>query len=435
MKRPGGLLPVIVLAGLAFAAYVPSLSGDFLLDDRVYLLENPNAGPAGSWLAPFTSGSALVASPDLAGQRYRPLTALAYKALFAVSGRNPFGFHLASLSVHALNAVLVFLLAEALLGAGPAPWAAALLFCLHPAQPESVSYIANLSSLLAAAFMLGALLLHERGKALPALACFAAALLCRESAAALPLWAAAWDRLRGRPVLRGLAPYAAVFAAYFVLRAAILGGVSQYRPWGGSWGSHAVYAVHGLFEDLKIAFWPAGLRISYSFAPAPAAAAAKAAALLALAAAALELLRRRSPFGLGLCLALAALAPVANLLPMESLAAVGYLYAPLAGLFAAAFAARLRPGALAVLAAGAVALSGFCIERQLDWAGGFQLDLAAYAAAPEDPSTGLNLASHYFNWRMFGRAAALAEPASSPTAPEHLRAPARRLAELISTAR
>lgn len=432
-------LRLFLLAALAFAAYAPSLSGDFLLDDRLYVLENPNIGPSGSWLAPFTSGSALVAAPDLSGQRYRPLTALYYKGLYAAWGRNPFGYHLAALLVHALDTALVLLLAEALLGAGAAPWAAAL-FCLHPAQAESVSYIANASSLLAAAFMLGGLLLHERARRGAALACFAAALLCRESAVALPLWLAAWDWMRRRLDLRALAPYAAVFAAYFVLRACVLGGVSQYHPWGGTWGGHYLYAAQGVFEDVRMAFWPTGLRISYSFPWAPGAAAAKALFLLGLGAGALALLKKRSPAGLGLCFFLAALAPASNIFPMESLAAVGYLYAPLVGLgLAAAWATALPPadprGLRAVLAACALTLGAFCAERQLDWQDGFGLDLAAYAAAPEDPSTGLNLASHYFNWRMLERAEALAGPAASETAPAHLRAPARRFLGLAASVR
>lgn len=439
MERSRGFLPLFLLASLAFAAYAPSLSGDFLLDDRPYVLENPNIGPSGSWLAPFTSGAALVAAPDLSRQRYRPLTALYYKGLYAAFGRNPFGYHLAAHLLHALNTVFVFLLAEALLGAGAALWAAAL-FCLHPAQAESVSYIANASSLLATAFMLAGLLLHERARRGAALACFAAALLCRESAAALPLWLAAWDWMRRRLELRTLAPYAAVFAAYFALRAGVLGGVSQYRPWGGGWGAHGLYAAQGLFEDVRMAFWPTGLRISYSFPWAPGAAAAQALALVLLGAGALALLRRRSGAGLGLCLFLAALAPASNIFPMESLAAVGYLYAPLAGLgLAAAGAAALLPvdprGPRAVLAACALTLAAFSIDRQGDWQDGFALDLAGYAAAPEDPSTGLNLASHYFNWRMLDRAQALALPAASETAPAHLRAPARELLGLIASLR
>jgi hypothetical protein len=85
--------------------------------------------------------------------RYQPLTWLSWAAIYEVSGRNPFGYHLASLVAHGLNAVLVFLLVgrlmQAALGQGSPvsqAWlrlvagAAAALWAVHPLRVELVAW-------------------------------------------------------------------------------------------------------------------------------------------------------------------------------------------------------------------------------------------------------------------------------------------------------
>lgn len=85
--------------------------------------------------------------------RYQPLTWLSWAAICQVSGRDPLGYHLASLVAHGLNSVLVFLLVRCLVRAGLGrdslgqeksvrliAGAAAALWALHPLRVETVAW-------------------------------------------------------------------------------------------------------------------------------------------------------------------------------------------------------------------------------------------------------------------------------------------------------
>jgi len=85
----------------------------------------------------------------------RPLSVLSYALDHAVHGTEVWGYHLVNLVVHALNAILVVLLAARL---GAAPLAAGLAFALHPLATACTSQIFGRNYSLATLFALGALL-------------------------------------------------------------------------------------------------------------------------------------------------------------------------------------------------------------------------------------------------------------------------------------
>src|SRR5689334_7693713 len=101
------LLPVLIAAA-TIAAFLPSLGGEFLnWDDDTNFLNNPHyrgLGPDNlKWM--FT---------DYSGH-YMPITWLTLGLDYALSGMNPVRYHAADLILHALNAVLCFLVLQALL--------------------------------------------------------------------------------------------------------------------------------------------------------------------------------------------------------------------------------------------------------------------------------------------------------------------------------
>jgi tetratricopeptide (TPR) repeat protein len=153
--------------GLAAAtAFLPALEGEFLeWDDRTNLVDNTGYRGLGwrelRWM--WTS--------TLMGQ-WIPVTWATLALDYLVWGLNPAGFHLTNLLLHAVNAVLVWLLARqvlalALLGlAGQRPaleagaTLAALLFALHPLRVESVAWITERRDVLSGLFYLAAVLLY-----------------------------------------------------------------------------------------------------------------------------------------------------------------------------------------------------------------------------------------------------------------------------------
>ena len=159
----------LAVAGLAFAAYLPSLAGVFHFDDYNVIVNYPTVH---SW-------SALA---ERWGGGVRPLLKASYTLNWTLGG----GFSLFNIAVHALNAVLLFLVGSVLFRDRRAALIAALLFALHPAATEAVTYISGRSSSLMAAFYLGAMLAYFHGHRFLSALLFVFAVATRETAVTLP---------------------------------------------------------------------------------------------------------------------------------------------------------------------------------------------------------------------------------------------------------
>ena len=143
----------------ALVAYSTSLLGAFVVDDWVFLSDNPKLHP-GRFAEFFTNGfwefSTLGTEDDAL---YRPLflTTLAVnKTLWGV--RSP-GYHAFALALHLANTFLVIHLAQRLTGrTGPGVRAASavagLVFAVHPVAAEAVSWISAASYLQATTLLL-----------------------------------------------------------------------------------------------------------------------------------------------------------------------------------------------------------------------------------------------------------------------------------------
>jgi len=216
-----GLALVVTLA-----CYWRSLWFPFISDDYVIVARSLRGEMLGRLL---TQGDAGVA--------FRPLT----RFLFALQGRSgsadPFWWHSVGMIFHLANCALVFLLARRFVAPGVAVFAAAI-FGLHATHPEAVSWMNSRSDVLAAFFLLSALLVFLEhwtrphwSRRLAALLLVALAVLNKESAYAfVPLaWllVAAKDK-PGWKGIRVLLPFAALEGALFAYRWWVLGGVGGY---------------------------------------------------------------------------------------------------------------------------------------------------------------------------------------------------------------
>ncbi len=194
---------------LVFSLYWPSLAYPFQFDDQLFLRDDN---------VRLTRWSAFLWPPTP-----RVLTWLSFTAQFAIWGEDPAPLRLLNILLHVANSVLVLLLVFKLQNLFPiprsdelwrAPLVAGLLFALHPLQTESVVYIYQRSTLLAAFFSLLALLLWSHRSvagrrllfSLGSLICFILAALAKEHALVLPIVLWAYDfyrsgRLRPEPIL------------------------------------------------------------------------------------------------------------------------------------------------------------------------------------------------------------------------------------------
>jgi tetratricopeptide (TPR) repeat protein len=162
--------PALAVAAIAAIAYLPSLAGVFHFDDYNVIVHYPTVH---SWEALF----------DRAGGGVRPLLKASYTLNWTLGG----GFNLLNIAFHAMNAALLFLIGHLLFRDRRAALIAALLFALHPAATEAVTYISGRSSSLMALFYLGALLAYLRGAHWSISASlFVLAVATRETAVTLP---------------------------------------------------------------------------------------------------------------------------------------------------------------------------------------------------------------------------------------------------------
>jgi hypothetical protein len=158
---------------------------------------------------------------------YVPLTYTAWWLLATIAGvknadgsvgLNPWIFHGANLLAHIISSLIVLRLLRRLLRdrSGWAACAGALLFAVHPVQVETVAWVSGLKDLLCGMFSLLAVYQYvsadRRPNHIAALLFFAAAILSKPTAVALPLILATIDLLLlnrpARDVLKSIIPFA-----------------------------------------------------------------------------------------------------------------------------------------------------------------------------------------------------------------------------------
>lgn len=163
-SRIGLLAALIVLVGqLVMFAHWPSLSAQALMfDDEQYLTENYLVqNPSWASARRFLSE---VSKPSTVRGYYQPLTMISLMTDCALGGRNDNlrQFHRTSLALHLMNTGLLIVLLYLLFGQA---WVAAvvgLLFGLHPLTAETIGWVGERKTLLAAFFALWSLILYVR---------------------------------------------------------------------------------------------------------------------------------------------------------------------------------------------------------------------------------------------------------------------------------
>ena len=166
-RTPGfTLLAAGMLALLTLAAYAPALHGPFLFDDASAILENPTIRQ----LWPIDGALHPPPNSTVSG---RPLLNLSFALSHALSGLDPFGYHVFNLAVHVLAGLLLFgLVRQTLLAplqrerferwALPVSVTVAAVWLLHPVQTASVAYISQRSEVMMGFFLLLALYAYAR---------------------------------------------------------------------------------------------------------------------------------------------------------------------------------------------------------------------------------------------------------------------------------
>jgi tetratricopeptide (TPR) repeat protein len=343
-------LPALVLLAV-MAAYANSFLGAFQFDDFNVIVDNPGVHSLAAWWRGL-------------GEGIRPLLKLTYALNWQVAP-TALGFHAVNLLIHLVNTGLVYALAQRLAAgdAGalrsppgePIPGSrlaatAALLFALHPAGTEAVTYLSGRSASLMATFYLGSILgyVWSASAAAPAPrrwlspALFAFALATKEAAVSLPFVLLAWEASRAavpdwHAIARRLAPQMAVLLA--------AAGLFALHPLYGhrlAPDLHAPALHRHLLTEISavsylqgrlVGFYPPNidpdLRVVHEWSGLLA---LQALLQVGLLAAGLRALRRRPWLGFGILWFYLVLAPTNSLLPRPDLANDRHLYLATVGL-------------------------------------------------------------------------------------------------------
>jgi protein O-mannosyl-transferase len=147
-----GLLILVTLA-----LYWPVTGHDFVnLDDPEYVTANSHVQGGLTWESVKWACSNTVCC------NWHPLTVWSHMLDCQLFGLKPWGHHLTSALLHALNTALVFALLQLMTGATWRSLVVAALFALHPLRVESVAWVAERKDLLSGFFGLLSLIAYAR---------------------------------------------------------------------------------------------------------------------------------------------------------------------------------------------------------------------------------------------------------------------------------
>jgi tetratricopeptide (TPR) repeat protein len=362
---------------------------------------------------------------------YRPVTTLSYLLNYAVmdEAASPGGYHWINFLLHFLNAVLVYALALRLIRKFWVAVFIAAVWAVHPVLTESVTNIIGRADLLAAATVIGGLLLYLKSADFSdwrryfwlvcLMAVTAVGVFSKESAVAvlgvivlyeITFWT---GRERLRPLAWGCGAVSLPMVVMLIQRARVLAASSPAQftfvdnPMLGAGFMRArltALAVGG--EYLWLLIWPAKLSADYSYSQIALASGtllewtAWLAVAAVIAAIAIQFRANRLYFFFG-AFALLTFAPVANILfQTGTIMAERFLYLPSVGFAAcvvmAFYAAgeRAKVQVLAPVALGLIVVA-FGIrtwERNFDWKDNVALSRASVRTAPNSFKTHFGLA-------------------------------------------
>ena len=290
-------LPAIVIALFATLPYWQTRSYEYVLDDKIVFTENQfvKEGLAGlgdifgkeSFAGYFGEQRDLVV-----GARYRPLSLATFALEFELWGQNHGLSHAINILIYALTGILLYAVFWFLLPGDPKriwyfslPFAATLLFVLHPIHSEVVANVKGRDEILALIGALGALLLSRRYVKSPhwkwllgSGLIFLLAVLAKENAltflAIIPLSLYFFSRASKRQLAAVTVPLVLASALYLLLRLSVIGyllspagqevtEVMNNPFYGMTSGERLATVFYTLGYYLKLLFFPHPLTHDY----------------------------------------------------------------------------------------------------------------------------------------------------------------------------
>ena len=411
---------VLMIATAGVVAYLNAFATPFVFDDEPSILANPSIRSfAHAWSPPVNGGI------TVAG---RPLLNFSFAVNYAISGTDPWSYHIANLLVHLMAGVLLFVvvrrtLVRPALAAKFGPHAfeiallAALLWTVHPLQTESVTYVVQRAESLMGMFFLLTLWCFIRASEEGAarhwrwgavLAC-GAGMATKEVMVVAPLIVLLYDRTfvagsfraawRERAGLHGALAATWLLLAGCVVSAGSRGGtfaLSDPRAW---WRYDLTQFV-AVLHYLRLAVWPHPLVIDYGtfWVGEPLAVLPSAVVIMALFVASVVALVRWPIWGFLGAWFFLLLAPSSVLPGTIQMIVEHRMYLPLAALVvlgSTAGYARWGRRTAVILGAAALVLLAVTVRRNQDYSSAIRLFEDTVAQRPGNARAMALLADYY----------------------------------------
>jgi Tfp pilus assembly protein PilF len=351
MDKPRAVLPFLLLVIAVALVYANSLGADFIYDDHAFVANNEE-------IRTFSPISKFLLSPEAFAQPandhvYRPLASFSFAVNYALGGLDVRVYHFTNLLFHALNALLLLVLLRRIGFNEGASFAGALIFAIHPAHVEAVTWISGRGNVLFLSFFLLSFLLymrsdsaegtHRRVLICGTAAAYALSLLAKEMAMPLPALLLGYDLYFRRDCdrrewMRRLLVYGAlgvIAVMYLLLRTYVLGKVGQVLYHGGSAYTTFLVMLKALVIYARLMFVPVGLSLSRHFQATHSLfeppVFLSLCFILASIAVGIFTFRRSALFSFGIFWFAITILPVSNIIPVNAIVADRFLYGPSIG--------------------------------------------------------------------------------------------------------
>ena len=275
MQYRNQILPFLVLCVLITASYLPTFSGQFILDDHPLVNKNPYIKKFQPFLSYFSQEDGV--SPhgkidDYHSGYYRPLVNLTYFLDYKLWGMRATGFRTTNLILHLMTCFLLYRVLSRYHDGIVVPLIATLLFGIHPVNSETVSWTAARNNILVSLFSLASFYFYTSKKpdkkilsTSLSLLFFAMALFSKEFAVMLLPIFFLYNRLiinrelgRSRDEWIGYIPYVVILAFYFTMRWMVTQSVLSPGGFGSIW-QRIYFVPYLIIYNLQVIFFPYGL--------------------------------------------------------------------------------------------------------------------------------------------------------------------------------
>jgi hypothetical protein len=263
--------PYLLISLVVLLLYLPSFTGDFILDDNPFIRDNSYIRqwhPIGSYLSQEDGYD------DESGGHtgyYRPLINLSYTFDYKIWGMIAPGFRITNVIIHLFVCFALFGLYNLVLRQRNIALLLALIFSLHPINTEAVAWIASRNNLLVAFFGVMSFYCYIQAYRkqkyiyyIGSIVFFTFAVFSKEfGLMLLPIFFLYQRILNTRKPriiaeLREYLPYAIIGLFYFILRQNVTG--SLLTPWKFSEILISLYNFpYVLFLNLRLIFSPYNL--------------------------------------------------------------------------------------------------------------------------------------------------------------------------------